>query len=166
MKKRMVKVVYTEISEKDLDMISPLWKKLRQHHIDRSSPYFAGQLEKMTFKLRKKILLEKAGNGAIYIDLARDKSGNTVTGYCVTTVNDKKVGEIESIYVEEKYRRHGIGDNLMKRALLWLEGHGATRIILGVAAGNEEVFPFYRRYGFYPRATILEQVEKKAAHQI
>jgi hypothetical protein len=31
------------------------------------------------------------------------------------------------------------------------------KTILGVAEGNESVFPFYRRYNFYPRVTILWQ---------
>ena len=31
--------------------------------------------------------------------------------------------------------------------------------ILIVAAGNEEVFAFYERYGFHPRSIVLEQIE-------
>jgi hypothetical protein len=31
-----------------------------------------------------------------------------------------------------------------------------------VGIGNEEVFAFYERYGFYPRQTVLERVEKKS----
>jgi ribosomal protein S18 acetylase RimI-like enzyme len=32
--------------------------------------------------------------------------------------------------------------------------------IIGVAEGNEQVFDFYKKYGFYERTTILEQVTK------
>jgi ribosomal protein S18 acetylase RimI-like enzyme len=162
----MKEIVYTDVGEQDLDAIGPLWWKLRRHHQDRAPEYFAGDFARMPFELRKKILLEKAAKGAIYIDLARESDTRTIIGYCVSSVTEKKMGEIESIYVEEEYRRHGIGDSLMQRALNWLETQGVVRVVLGVGAGNEEVFPFYRQYGFYPRTTILEQVDKKGQRPV
>ena len=38
---------------------------------------------------------------------------------------------------------------------------GALKKTLVVANGNEEVFGFYSKYNFYPRATILTQVDAK-----
>ena len=93
------------------------------------------------------------------IDLARDIKTDKLIGYCVSTVNQDKQGEIESIYIEKDYRRRGIGGNFMKKALAWMDGLSVTKRVIGVAAGNEEAFPFYARYGFYPRVTILKQVE-------
>ncbi|MCG0275390.1 MAG: GNAT family N-acetyltransferase [Thermosediminibacteraceae bacterium] len=68
------------------------------------------------------------------------------------------IGEIDSIFVEEKYRNYGLGDRLMKRALEWLNSnHVKTKIIM-VAEGNENVLEFYKKYGFYKRRIILEQI--------
>jgi ribosomal protein S18 acetylase RimI-like enzyme len=107
--------------------------------------------------MRKKQLLEKSCQGALHIDLARDSNTEEHIGYCVTTINPEKQGEIESLFIEKEYRGMGIGDNLMARALAWLKTMSVQKTILGVAEGNESVFPFYRRYNFYPRVTILWQ---------
>ena len=76
-------------------------------------------------------------------------------GYCVTSVNKEKEGEIESIYVEKDYRLSGIGDGLMSRALGWLNDVTVKQTVLMVAEGNEGVFAFYRKHDFYPKTTIL-----------
>jgi diamine N-acetyltransferase len=154
----MHNIEYIIIDERDLDLIADLWWKLRLHHKAHAPEYFIEQYEKMPWNFRKQMLLDKAKNGAIRIDLAQDKDTNTLIGYCVSSVSDKKVGEIESIYVEETYRKLSIGAALMEKALSWLENQKADRIILSVGAGNEAVFGFYRRCGFYPRTTILEKI--------
>ncbi|MDR3599358.1 MAG: hypothetical protein P4L49_02565 [Desulfosporosinus sp.] len=46
----------------------------------------------------------------------------------------------------------------MKRALNWLEPNSITKKRLNVAVGNEQALNFYRRFGFHPRAIILEQL--------
>jgi diamine N-acetyltransferase len=158
-----MKITYLQTDEKDLDLIGPLWWKLRLHHKVRAPEYFASQFEQMPWDFRKQLLLDKAKTGAIHVDMAQDKDTKTLIGYCVSSVTDKKVGEIESIYVEEEYRKLGIGDAFMKKALSWLENRQANRIIIVVATGNEEVFGFYSRYNFYPRVSILEQVDNKEA---
>ncbi|PKG31233.1 N-acetyltransferase, partial [Methanoregula sp.] len=49
------------------------------------------------------------------------------------------------------------GSELVSRALAWFrEGH-AQRIRVSVADGNEAAFAFYRKFGFFPRMTVLEQ---------
>ena len=45
----------------------------------------------------------------------------------------------------------------MKKALAWMDEKGAVKKVVAVAAGNEQAFNFYERYGFVPRKTVLEQ---------
>jgi ribosomal protein S18 acetylase RimI-like enzyme len=47
---------------------------------------------------------------------------------------------------------------LMKRALEWLDGSNAKTKAIVVAEGNERVLDFYKRFGFYKRRIMLEQV--------
>lgn len=153
-----MEIQYTEADEKSLDLIKPLWLKLNEHHKSLSR-HSVAHFQGMTFERRKADLLKKSAGGALRIDLAMNTETKELIGYCVTTINTEKHGEIESIYIEPDYRRSDIGDTLMKKALKWLNGRAVTRKIVAVADGNEEVFAFYRRYQFYPRVTILEQTE-------
>ena len=147
-------IEYLEKNQNDLDIIRPLWEKLNAHHIILSK-YFKDSRTATTFDMRKKQLMEKSYQGALRIDMARDATTKEYIEYCVTSVNQEKQGEIESIYVEKDYRLSGIGDSLMTRALGWLETVTVKKTILSVAEGNEGVFAFYQRHDFYPRVTVL-----------
>jgi ribosomal protein S18 acetylase RimI-like enzyme len=151
-----LKIEYTETDGQRLDLIKDLWEKLNALHKSRSRHY-AAHFEGMTFNRRKDDLIKKSADGFLHIGLARDTGTRKLIGYCITSINARKQGEIESIYVEPNYRRQRIGDTLMKKALKWLDGSPVTTRTLVVAAGNEEVIDFYSRYGFYPRVIILEQ---------
>lgn len=154
----MAKIEYTETDERGLDLTSELWRKLIKHHAAKS-PYFSDQIAKRTAGQRNRELLTRFGKGRTRIDFARDTEMDKLVGYCISTISSDNEGEIQSIYVEEDYRNGGVGGAMMKRALQWMEEHRTTRKVIAVAYGNEEVFPFYRRYDFFPRATILAQVE-------
>ena len=68
-------------------------------------------------------------------------------------------GEIDSIFVLQGYR-FGIGEQLMQKGLQWMDEMGAEKIVVNVAAGNEQAFGFYEKHGFYPRRTMLEQIKE------
>ncbi|MFC1952917.1 GNAT family N-acetyltransferase [Chloroflexota bacterium] len=94
----------------------------------------------------------------LHISLAHDENTGILVGYCVSTVTENK-GEIDSIFIDPEYRKNGIGNSLMQRALNWMNNNSVTRKTLNVGAGNDEVFEFYSRYRFYPYRIILEQVD-------
>jgi len=111
-----VQIEYIEYNKKDLDLIRPLWQRLKEHH-EIQSHHFPEHYARLTFNLRKKDLLKKSKYGALRLDLAKDSDTGEHIGYCISTISKDKQGEIDSIYVEPNYRKVGIGDNLMKRAL-------------------------------------------------
>jgi len=151
-------IEYTETNADSVDLTNNLWRKLIEHHAAKSR-YFSAQIAKRTSEQRNKELLTRFEKGNIRIDLARDTDTHELVGYCISTISADSEGEVQSIFVEEDYRNSGIGDAMMKRALRWMDEHPATRKVIAVAFGNEDVFPFYRRYKFLPRATILAQVD-------
>lgn len=140
-----------------LDSIGPLWEKLNEHH-ERCSRYFSSRYAMLTFARRKAHLLAKARTGHLRVDLAKDAETGQYVGYCVSTATPDRVGEIDSIYVEEAYRHQGIGNSLMLRALDWLNDQGVQTKRGVIVVGNEQVLPFYSRYGFFPRRIELEEV--------
>jgi diamine N-acetyltransferase len=153
----MLSVEYIAMDQQGLDHIGALWDKLREHHVSHAKEC-AFFFSRMSYPQRKEGLLKVAAAGKMRVDLVRDTQSGCYVGYCVTSLSADKKGEIESIYVEQAYRKQGIGNCLMHRALTFLDEHDARRKVLAVAVGNEEAFGFYRRHGFVPRVTLLEQV--------
>ncbi len=153
------KIKYIHGDEALLDQIKPLWESLNEHH-RQNSPNFKEHYCQMTFQKRKYVLLKKAALGKLRVDLAVDEASGQSVGYCISSLDSEKTGEIESIFVDAAYRRIGIGDSLMKNALSWMEREGALAKTVEVAAGNEEAFGFYVRFGFLPRKTLLKQIKK------
>jgi diamine N-acetyltransferase len=139
-----------------LDEIEHLWEKLRALHVEQST-HFIEDMAAATFGERKKFLLSRSGTPGVRVDMAIDPGTDTRVGYCISSVDAHKKGEVDSLYVEELYRGQGIGEALMHRAIAWLHEQNVQSTIIGVAAGNEDVFGFYARFGFYPRATLLAQ---------
>jgi ribosomal protein S18 acetylase RimI-like enzyme len=153
------KIKYVCGNEALLDSIRLLWQILNQNHLDLS-PYFKQDYVEMNFEKRKASLLKKAVSAELRVDIAVDVITGQNVGYCVSSINEEKTGEIESIFVASNYRGWGIGDSLMRTVLTWMDEKGTLAKIVEVAAGNEQAFSFYNRYGFFTRKTVLKQIMK------
>lgn len=148
-------VVYLSGGKELLDQVRPLWEKLNVYHRQHAT-HFADQFDRLTFDVRKqKFLSDEAIK--VRVDLVKGKKDNECVGYCVSTITDGNMGEIDSLYVESDYRQYGIGDRLMRLSLSWFGENRVDHCIISVAEGNEHLFSFYERYGFYPRRTVLER---------
>lgn len=156
----MTLIKYREVGIDGLDSIQELWRMLRSHIKDNTSD-FKEEFENISFQERKQTLIIKSNGGALRTDLAEDEK-NEIIAYCVSTTGPDNVGEVDSIYVKEGYRSQGIGDQLMKRALRWMEENGTESKKIMVTVGNQEVLAFYQRYGFRPRSIIMEEAENQS----
>ena len=152
-------IKYIEGDEALLDQIKPLWEALNRYHLGLSLNFKQFYLD-MTFPKRKADLLKKAALGKMRISIAIDQVSGQNVGYCISGINNERMGEIKSIFVSETYRHRGIGEVLMQKALDWLEKQGALEKIVEVTAGNEKAWGFYAHYGFLPRKTMLKQIKK------
>jgi ribosomal protein S18 acetylase RimI-like enzyme len=137
-----------------LDEIQALWEGLNKHH-QTVSTYFKDDFATFTFAERKRRLLKKYLHKDLRIDLAI--CDDHPVGYIISGANADGTGEIESVYIEEGYRGMNIGDELMRRALFWLDEREVHTNVIDVAVGNEPAYKFYARYGFFPRVTRLKQ---------
>jgi len=63
-------------------------------------------------------------------------------------------GFIHDVAVTEEARCRGIGTQLMRTAIEWLQERGAPRVILWTAAPNDAARALFRRLGF--RDTAIE----------
>lgn len=150
-------IQYLEKNADDISMIEALWNKLNGLH-SQLSPFFQDEYGNKKFADRKKELLEKAEEGILKIFIAMDADSGNLAGYCVCSVVDG-TGEIDSIFVEEGYRKHKIGDELMTRSGTFFKNNSVSKQVLSVYAGNENVIRFYNRHGYYQKYIILEKKE-------
>ena len=144
-------IIYTRLAKADIASIKPLWESLNRMHEERSAN-FKEHFAANAFERRIEKFLRLADD-RLYIGAAKDSTA--VVGYVVATASGDGTGEIDSIFVGENHRAGGVGRALMEGALTWLSENGCPTVTVGVADGNEETIGFYRRFGFYPRMTIL-----------
>ena len=140
----------------NIDLIQSLWEKLRQLHFELS-PHFKDRFENMSWDKRKHMLFEKSKD--ILFEYVIDTNANQIIGYCISTIanHDNKSGEIDSIYIDDAYRKLGIGKQLIKNAISWFNiNHIETQKIL-VGVGNEQVLNFYSQFDFYPVHIVLQK---------
>ncbi len=154
-------IEFIEGNEEQLDSIGLLWDRLNAHHTSVST-YFSEQFAKFSFKKRRRGIIPGKDGKIIKVDLAKLIASGEVIGYCFSSIINApygRTGEIESLYVEPEYRGIGIGDRFMCNLLEWMDRESVDKKMLVVAVGNEEVFGFYRKFGFYPKSTRLDYKE-------
>ncbi|MCP3794046.1 GNAT family N-acetyltransferase [Paenibacillus sp. CH40] len=78
-----------------------------------------------------------------------------LAGYLKVNMNDaqsEKMGdeslEIERIYIKNKSQKHGLGKNLLNKAMEIAMEHNKKKIWLGVWEKNENAIAFYKKMGF------------------
>lgn len=138
---------------KDMELVKPLWEKLNAVHLEKSV-HFKGKYKRFTFEQRMKPILEKADRGRIKIDLLMD--GEKAVGYCISSIEHGQ-GEIESIYIDEQYRKGGWGSRLMEDAMHWFQANGIEDISIAVVYDNEDALPFYEKHGFRISTYVLKR---------
>lgn len=80
--------------------------------------------------------------------------GNKIVGYVVTMDVDKTTGKIVSIAVRKEFRRHGIGEALLREAIKRLRVRGKTKVALEVRVSNKPAQELYKKLGFKIADTI------------
>jgi ribosomal protein S18 acetylase RimI-like enzyme len=129
---------------------------LNRHHV-ALSPHFSSRRRSRTFDARKREFDAKAASGKLRIELAFPTGSETAVGYCLASLS-AGMGEVDSLFVEEAFRGHGVGAELMRHALDWLDTQGATSKIVVVAHGNDSAIDFYSQFGFRPDNVYLRQI--------
>lgn len=80
--------------------------------------------------------------------------GNKIAGYVVTMDVDKLTGKIVSIAVRKEFRRHGIGEALLREAIRRLRARGKIKVALEVRVSNKPAQELYKKLGFRVVDTI------------
>jgi ribosomal protein S18 acetylase RimI-like enzyme len=73
------------------------------------------------------------------------KDSGSVIGFVEAQRTDS-VNRIRAFYILQEYQKHGIGTELMKKALEWLDRQ--KDITCEVASFNKNAIKFYKKFGF------------------
>jgi GNAT superfamily N-acetyltransferase len=63
-------------------------------------------------------------------------------------------GFVHDVYVDERARRAGTGEALLRAAIAWIHSRGMTQVVLWTKSGNESARRLFARMGF--RETMHE----------
>jgi len=151
---------YIQGNQGHLDLIRPLWDKLNAWHYDQADS-FIQRFRNVDWDKSKREMIDDSA--VMLVDYVLDQANNRNIGFCISRVykNDRDIGEIDSLYVEEDHRQAGIGKKLMERAIQWLDEQGAEKKRVLVVAGNEPLIEYYSQFGFQPLHIVLQRKDQK-----
>jgi ribosomal protein S18 acetylase RimI-like enzyme len=91
------------------------------------------------------------GQRAVWLAVAEETLiGFIGVGPCKLPIANREsnAGEVQQLYVLQRFHNRRLGSELMSIGLEWLEAHGRTPIYVGVWSQNLGAQRFYGRYGF------------------
>lgn len=138
-----------ELQPSEIKQIKPLWEIFNKTHYEKSNNW-KHHFSIQSFEQR----FEKLKEYEFALTLAA-KQDNEFIAYCFSVANQSS-GEIASIFVSKEFRNKGIGRKLIKKSIDWMKGLNTRKIVVGVAEGNEGVFPFYEELGFKKSSTVFK----------
>lgn len=148
-------IEYLVGKEEILNKVVVLWEKLNMHH-ERKSQHFKERFRDFTFKDRMDKILTNPNLEDIRVEVAI--INEKVVGYCISSIIKDAIGEVESLYILPEYRGYKIGEKMMENAIKWLDENSVKTKKIKVAAGNEDVMSFYKKYRFFPESITLKQI--------
>jgi GNAT superfamily N-acetyltransferase len=66
--------------------------------------------------------------------------------------------QLDKLYVEASWQRHGIGGQLIAELARRARNHGVTRLVLRVNRQNQTAIDAYLKHGFTVATVVLEDI--------
>ncbi|PFW93506.1 GNAT family N-acetyltransferase [Bacillus pseudomycoides] len=147
-----MRIINKHITLDEIEIIRNTLDKLHEYHNSKSK-FFSGDYPRITFEERIEEYKKNSKYGEYRIELLIESETDNILGFCIA-YSKKVSGKIEVLFVDENYRRNGLGLKLMNSAVEWFKEKQIYEIELTVVYGNEAV-SFYQKLGFYPRSIIM-----------
>lgn len=147
-----MRIINKQITLEEIEIIRNPLDKLHEYHNSKSK-FFSGDYPRITFGERIKEYKKNSRYGEYRIELLIESETDNILGFCIA-YSKKVKGKIEVLFVDEEYRRNGLGLKLMNSAIEWFKEKQIYEIELTVVYGNEAT-SFYQKLGFYPRSIIM-----------
>jgi len=146
-------IIYRKATPKDFEGLCQLRKQLATDPEDRRATEYAPYSEqndrvwiKKCLKARRKFILiaEEKGMILAHAIILIEKISPKFQDYF--TYHQK--ARLVHLYVDPRRRHQGIGENLMKYTLKYLQQHGSEFVDLECYFGNEKAEALYQKLGF------------------
>jgi len=129
-----------------------VWKEFMDYHARIHPHFMRAEQGHIAFEKHARENM-KSRDYAVFVAL----DGEKVIGYTLLQTrkpppvyDEATFGFLSDIAVKEEYRRQGVGERLLKRALRWFKDRGIKWIELSVVYGNPSGYPFWKKQGFKP----------------
>jgi ribosomal protein S18 acetylase RimI-like enzyme len=146
---KSVGLMYRGWTDRDLDKTSGLIHRAYQGHVDSLiNDQYRSAMGARRFLFNS---TQHPGCGLFYRKAARaafDRVANTACGVCLGSLVLPKVGHITQLCVDPRFRRSGVGRELLGQALDAYREHGCEAVSLTVTASNQQAIELYERIGF------------------
>ena len=96
---------------------------------------------------------EEDGENEDIVFKIADDEGNTIAG-CILVIGSWKIAELDIIWVDEKYRRKGLGSALIREAEKAARENGCYVMILGTF--DFQARPLYEKHGYSLCGTVRD----------
>lgn len=101
------------------------------------------------------VLSDKTNRIFVAEDENADFAGYVIVGETRNMFSPTGYGFIYDIFVEENFRRKGIGSRLLKATMDFCKSRGLRTLKLEVAANNQPALELYDKMGFSPERFFL-----------
>jgi ribosomal protein S18 acetylase RimI-like enzyme len=141
----------------DVPAITELWKALMDFHAVRERYFARAQGGETHFAEFLGECVSKAESGVFVAD-----ARGVLVGYCLVVEVERPpvfvvthTVEVLDLAVTEKWRRSGVGEQLVRKALAWAASRSAAGVEVKVATSNDQALAFWRRLGGRPVMEII-----------
>ena len=141
----------------DLELLQSLWKKLHIYEEQFSDEFD----ENWAYSKKGSAKFENRLKGRNSIVFIAENNGKPV-GFAVVHVSKTimrhidKIGLLEYLYVENDFRKKGVGTMLLRKVKNFLRNKKISRIKLTTFSANSNAIKFYKDHGIDDFVTILE----------
>ena len=118
------------------------------------------------YKMTEELYPEERFTAAVKArELYVARIGDSVVGYAAVKIRDfdwsgmvrRKVMFVDEVCVEQTFRNHGIGQEMMKEIRILAKAFGCTDLQLNVNAHNDPAVGFYQKCGFMIRSIDMQR---------
>lgn len=144
---------------RDIKAILPVWGELASFHAALDPAFTPAPTWPREYGAYLRALMSRDDAIALVAREAGD-----VIGYAVGRISmlppffeHRYRGYIHDVFTHARFRRRGIGRQLVEELLSWFQERGVIVVEVTVAANNRDALPFWRQLGFH---TYMHQMKR------